>query len=401
MNVTGRISLARREADILIEKIRRNRAKAKDSSLRKESEKASLAPLSIHPRRQNLLKYSGPVYSLQWARDGCHIVTAASHSNSFELRVVNALTTNRVASFSLDSDIYTCSYSPSGAYVGCGGIDNNISVFSLSSADSSSSSSTSSTPACILSGHTGYITSVRFLDDQHVISASADQTALLWHVDSRQLIQEFHAHSGIVSCIDIAPDLSTFVSGGYDGTSRIWDMRRGRAVQVFRCSEGREVRSVRFFPSGMCFAVGCDDGTCRLFDIRADRQLCVYGAKDEDSEGKPAPRDSVSTSLSPRVASSVAPPSISSPSISMTSRGMPPSLSSKTFSPAVNSLAFSRRGRMLVACQSSAVTCYDTLFGNEICKLEGHGGLHTCVDIAKDGLAIAVGSKDETVSLWC
>lgn len=51
--------------------------------------------------------------------------------------------------------------------------------------------------------------------DQQILTGSGDSTCALWDVESGQLLQSFHGHSGDVMAIDLAPNETgnTFVSG--------------------------------------------------------------------------------------------------------------------------------------------------------------------------------------------
>lgn len=51
--------------------------------------------------------------------------------------------------------------------------------------------------------------------DQQILTGSGDSTCALWDVESGQLLQSFHGHTGDVMSIDLAPNETgnTFVSG--------------------------------------------------------------------------------------------------------------------------------------------------------------------------------------------
>lgn len=84
-------------------------------------------------------------------------------------------------------------------------------------------------------------------------------------MESAQVMQSFHGHSGDVMSIDLSPTESgnTFVSGSCDRTLMIWDIRTGRCVQEFDGHES-DINSVRFYPSGDAVASGSDDATVRF-----------------------------------------------------------------------------------------------------------------------------------------
>lgn len=128
-----------------------------------------------------------------------------------------------------------------------------------------------------------------------------------------------------VGCCSVsinATNSNMFVSGSCDATARLWDTRvASRAVRTFYGHEG-DVNSVKFFPDGNRFGTGSDDGTCRLFDIRTGHQLQVYPPHQQQQQNG----------------------DINTPN------------------PSVNSIAFSKSGRLLFASYSNG-DCFvwDTL----------------------------------------
>lgn len=64
--------------------------------------------------------------------------------------------------------------------------------------------------------HTSYMSCCIFpKSDQQILTGSGDSTCALWDVESGQLLQSFHGHTGDVMAIDLAPNEfgNTFVSG--------------------------------------------------------------------------------------------------------------------------------------------------------------------------------------------
>jgi len=70
----------------------------------------------------------------------------------------------------------TCAYAPSGNFVACGGLDNICSIYSLKTREGNVRVSRE------LSGHNGYLSCCRFLDDNQIVTSSGDMT---WYVVRR------------------------------------------------------------------------------------------------------------------------------------------------------------------------------------------------------------------------
>ena len=164
----------------------------------------------------------------------------------------------------------TCAYAPSGNYVACGGLDNICSIYNLSSREGPTR------VARELSGHSGYLSCCRFINDRRIITSSGDMTCMLWDIESGSKVTEFADHLGDVMSISINPtNQNIFVSGACDAFAKLWDIRTGKAVQTFAGHES-DINAIQFFPDGNAFGTGSDDTSCRLFDIRADRELNIY-----------------------------------------------------------------------------------------------------------------------------
>ncbi|CAI8008342.1 Guanine nucleotide-binding protein subunit beta-1 [Geodia barretti] len=252
----------RQEAENLRKKIRDARMAVADTSL---SEVASEVPpinrISLRTRK-TLRGHLAKIYAMHWASDSRNLVSA---SQDGKLIVWDAYTTNKIHAIPLRSSwVMTCAYAPSGSFVACGGLDNICSIYSLKTREGNVRVSKE------LQGHTGYLSSCRFLDDSRILTSSGDMSCGLWDIEHGQQVLGFVGHTGDVMSLSVGPDNNTFVSGACDATSKLWDIR---VVSATRPSLDMRVTSTPslFFPNGQGFATGSDDALCRLFDIRADQ----------------------------------------------------------------------------------------------------------------------------------
>ena len=218
--------------------------------------------------RKVLKGHLAKIYAMHWSTDRRHLVSA---SQDGKLIIWDAYTTNKVHAIPLRSSwVMTCAYAPSGNFVACGGLDNICSVYNLSSREGPTR------VARELSGHSGYLSCCRFINDRRILTSSGDMTCMLWDVETGSKVTEFADHLGDVMSISINPtNQNVFVSGACDAFAKLWDIRTGKAVQTFAGHES-DINAVQFFPDGQAFGTGSDDATCRLFDIRADRELNTY-----------------------------------------------------------------------------------------------------------------------------
>ena len=227
----------------------------------------ALPRIGMKPRRV-LKGHLAKIYAMHWSTDRRHLVSA---SQDGKLIIWDAYTTNKVHAIPLRSSwVMTCAYAPSGNYVACGGLDNICSVYNLSSREGPTR------VARELSGHSGYLSCCRFINDRRILTSSGDMTCMLWDVETGSKVTEFADHLGDVMSISINPtNQNVFVSGACDAFAKLWDIRTGRAVQTFAGHES-DINAIQFFPDGNAFGTGSDDASCRLFDIRADREVNQY-----------------------------------------------------------------------------------------------------------------------------
>ena len=119
----------------------------------------------------------------------------------------------------------------------------------------------------ILQGHEDRVTSVALSPDgKTIVSGGYDGTVRLWDITSGKAIgQPFTGHKDFVISVAFSPDGKTIVSGGEDKTVRLWDTS-GKAIgQPFKGHEGI-VTSVAFSPDGKTLVSGGEDKTVRLWD---------------------------------------------------------------------------------------------------------------------------------------
>lgn len=163
--------------------------------------------INIKPRRV-LKGHTAKVLCCDWSPDKRHIV---SSSQDGKLCIWDAFTTNREHSVTMPTTwIMACAYAPSGNLVACGGLDNKVTVYPVCADEEMALRKKT------VGTHTSYMSCCTFPNsDQQILTGSGDATCALWDVESGQLLQSFHGHTGDVMAIDLAPNETgnTFVSG--------------------------------------------------------------------------------------------------------------------------------------------------------------------------------------------
>jgi protein MAK11 len=135
------------------------------------------------------------------------------------------------------------SCSKSGKYMATGGMNERISVYSL----------TDNQEMGELAGHSGAITYLQFFQDSFLISASEDHTMYIWRCYDWENIHILGGHTDIVNAFAIHPTGKIALSVSRDKTLKIWNLVQGR------CSLSRKFTSAGEFvvwhPRGDCYLV--------------------------------------------------------------------------------------------------------------------------------------------------
>jgi WD40 repeat protein len=80
-------------------------------------------------------------------------------------------------------------------------------------------------------GHSQYVTSVSFSPDgASIVSGSLDNTVKVWSVESGECVTTFEGHSDAVTSVSFSPDGASIVSGSWDKTVKVWSVESGECV---------------------------------------------------------------------------------------------------------------------------------------------------------------------------
>jgi len=238
------------------------------------------AQCALKPRRV-LRGHFGKVYAISWSSDSHRLCSAAQDG---KLMLWNCPAGVKIFVIPLRSTwVMSCGYSPNGAMVASGGLDNAITVYKLPDSMALGNVKTElketgdAHVTAELNGHEGYIAFTRFIGNTQMLSASGDSTCALFDIETQYMKSVFKSHTQDVMALSmIDADPNVFVSCSVDTTARLWDIRLGtKAIKTFTGHES-DINSICMMGTGQSFVTGSDDTTCRLFDIRAYQQLSVY-----------------------------------------------------------------------------------------------------------------------------
>jgi hypothetical protein len=125
-----------------------------------------------------------------------------------------------------------------------------------------------------LAGHAGTVGAVAFSPNGRTLYTADAAAVHVWdvstHVEQRKLV----GHTAQVSSVAVSRDGTRLVSGGFDGTVRLWDAATGKALLVLTHGAGVRVFSVAFSPDGtrMVMASG---HMARIWDAATGKEIAV------------------------------------------------------------------------------------------------------------------------------
>ncbi|MBP7960950.1 MAG: hypothetical protein KBG20_01440 [Caldilineaceae bacterium] len=364
--------------------------------------------------------HSNSVRSVAYSPDGKYI---ASGSDDRSVRIWDTHEYTAVATLSGNTGwVNTVSFSPDGKYVSAGDDDGTVVIWNAETY----------TSVATLNGHADSVRSVAWSPltadvngsgGQRIASGSGDGAVRIWDVSRADAVATtdgyvdrvdsigsspvvFRGHTGTVWSVAFSPDGEQIVSGGDDGTARIWDATNGMEMRQLNGFEGSVVWSVSWSPAtsgpdnqdGERIVAGIRDHTVRFWSLKS-----IGGAVSIEGPttlGRHDSFDVYTVAISPdgeRVASGSADKTVRIWNVKTIAEVA--TLEGHTAS--VNSVGFSPSGgRVVSGSTDNTVRIWDVKTGEELAILRGHTAGVNSVAYSPDGDRIVSGSDDSTVRIW-
>jgi WD40 repeat protein len=126
-----------------------------------------------------------------------------------------------------------------------------------------------------LAGHQNIVLAVAADPKGRIATGSFDGSALLWDIDSGQVLSRFDDHSRAVDAIAFSPDGTMLATGSWDGKVKLWDVTT-RMVRHTLVGHSSEVTGVAFSPDGKMLATVGRDEYIRLWDAATGGPISAY-----------------------------------------------------------------------------------------------------------------------------
>ncbi|MCL2801821.1 MAG: hypothetical protein FWD28_08710, partial [Treponema sp.] len=196
-----------------------------------------------------------------------------NHFNN-NITLWDAITGQRIRTFSSSGWVYSIAFSPDGKYLlSCFGGNN---FYQTESNDIRLWDITTGHEIRAFLGYETNFKSVAFNSDgRQFITGSFDGLVKLWDTATFENIRSFTGHLSSVNTVVFSPDGRQIISGSDDNTIKLWDVASGREVRTFN-GHSSSVNSISFIDDGRKILSGSSDGTTRLWDIATGREIAQF-----------------------------------------------------------------------------------------------------------------------------
>ncbi|XP_029529176.1 autophagy-related protein 16-1 isoform X3 [Oncorhynchus nerka] len=222
--------------------------KRRQAKLQKELADAAKEPLPMDPRRPGN-SYGTSPENTETTSGVCADVRVPSTA----LHVFEAH----------DGEVNAVRFSPGSRLLATGGMDRRVKLWEVVSGRCE--------PKGALTGSNAGITSIEFDSaGSYLLAASNDFASRIWTVDDYRLRHTLTGHSGKVLAARFLLDNARIVSGSYDRTLKLWDLRSKVCMKtVFAGSSCNDIVCTE-----QCVMSGHFDKKVRFWDIRAESIVC-------------------------------------------------------------------------------------------------------------------------------
>lgn len=158
--------------------------------------------------------HESPVWDVRWGPFGHYFVTGSGD------RTARLWSQDQIGCLRIfaghDQDVDVVAFHPNSAYVFTGSCDKTVRMWQV----------TNGVAVRMFTGHTGNITALSCAKNGKLLASADDQgTIILWELAPGKLLKRMRGHGkGGIWSLDWSAESTVIISGGVDGTVRVWDV---------------------------------------------------------------------------------------------------------------------------------------------------------------------------------
>ena len=227
-------------------------------------------------------------------------------------------------------------------------------------------------------------------DGSTILTASFDETALIWDTKSGQLLQTLEGHTNEVSSAIFSPDGTTILTASGDSTAKLWNAKSGKLLMTF---EGHvdEVNFAVFSPDGTTVLTASEDKTARIWDAKSGMLLQTLEGHTYGVNTAVFGPD-CTTVLTASLDNTARLWNVNSGKLLQTLEGHTNEVSSSIFSP--------DGATILTALGDSTAKLWNSETGKILKTFLGHKSGVISAVFSPDGTTVLTASDDSTAKLW-
>ena len=133
------------------------------------------------------------------------------------------------------------------------------------------------------SGHEGSVMTVDIWpktasnETPKLITGGKDKKIIIWDMASKEILNTLEGHANRVLDVAVSPDRTKLLSGSIDATAKLWDLNSGSLIHTFE-GHSSQIDAVAFSPDGAMALTGSSDDTFRLWSVSTGEMLAsVWG----------------------------------------------------------------------------------------------------------------------------
>jgi WD40 repeat protein len=191
-------------------------------------------------------------------------------------------------------------------------------------------------------------------DKQTLVSGGGDGTIKIWYLPAGELQRTLESHRDSITRIVISKDGQMLVSGSMDRTIKIWHLPTGRLQQTLDAKDMDWVHCVALSPDERYVFGGDKAGIIRVWDLVTEKLEQTWTAYDQ-----------------------------------------------RSWSYSIRELVFTADGKTLISCSfDKTIRVWEMPAGRLVRTLTGHTDVITSIALSSDEQILISGSWDESVRIW-